>query len=151
MQDASLEVVVFNADIPTQRLQMGTAVDPQIYDLPNVVSRPGSRALLQESHRPAPLRRVQTGTEKQWCIRLEQPFEYLQGCRRIGPGFGMGYRYLTAVGITGFGACLILPVYNRHVISLLPQEPCACNTNNTCTQYQYMHPFSPVEQVQNAT
>ena len=139
MQDTLLEMVVLDARFVTQSLQLAAAVGAEIHHLADVVGSPGRGALSQKRERPAPLGGIQSWPEQQGRVGLEQPFHDFQRGGRVGPRLRMGNGDLTAVGITGFQAGLVLAINHSYLVPLLLQIPGRGSTHNACAQNQYMH------------
>jgi hypothetical protein len=123
VQDALGQLVVLQAQLSTQLLQRGAAVEPEVDDLADVVARARRRAFTQEGQAPQPLPRVGAQAEQQRRVFLRQPLQHLQRCTRVGPGFGVGHGNLPAIGEAGLEAGRRLAVDDSDVMACLPQEP----------------------------
>jgi hypothetical protein len=77
------------------------------------------RAFTQELKAPEPLAHVRADAKEQWGVFLAQPLQHLQWRAGVGPGFGVAYRDLPAVGEAGFGRRGGLPVDHGHFVAEL--------------------------------
>src|SRR5690348_10149768 len=97
MEDSRLALVVMESGLAAQFAQRLAAEQPEIDDLADVVPRAGRKAFAQEAQHPRPLPAIGAQPKKKRRVLLEQPFEDLEGSRRIGPRLRVAYRDLAAV------------------------------------------------------
>ena len=123
MQDALHALVVLEACVLPQLPQHATAVSAQFHELGDVVACPRGCAFAQEPQAPGPLARISAQSKQQRRVFPGQPLEHLQRRCRIGPGLGVAYRDLSAVGITGFSRRQGLPVNHGDFMAELGEVP----------------------------
>ena len=131
MQDAALEVVVFDARFGAQRLELIAAIERQRDDVAHIVARPARRAFAQETQAPVEQRRIPAQAKKQRRILAPHHGQRAQRCVRIGPGLGMRNGNLSAVGETGFEPCAGLTIDDGHLMTGFGKIPGTADANDT--------------------
>src|SRR4029077_7516055 len=92
------ELVVLDAGLGAQRLEIGAAVKAEGDELARVVRMTRGRAFAQERKSPAPLRAIRAQAEEQRRVLASEPAQDLGGHLRIRPRLRVRHRELPAVG-----------------------------------------------------
>ncbi len=151
VQDALGPLVVLDARLAAQRLQGVAAVGAQADDLADVVARACGQAFAQEAQPPQPLQPVRPQPEQQRRVLAQHPLQRLPRCGRVGPGFGVADRNLSAVGEAGFGAGEGLAVDHRDLAAEAVEIVGAGGTDDSRAQNDDSHACIPVYGVEAAS
>ena len=108
MQDALLLQVKVDTLGLSPRKQVLTRGNRQAGRLDGVGLVPGNAG--DELGKPGQFVPTRLGVDQQRCVLAQHPFETLDQGRRMGPGFGIGGRELTAIGKGGLHGRIAMPL-----------------------------------------
>jgi hypothetical protein len=143
VQDAALEPLVLDAGACHQRLERLVAVAPERHELLHVALERRVAALAEERQAPAPLVRVEPGTEQQRGVVAQQPLRHLERRVGAGPRLAEAHRDLGTVGEAGLQGRVGLTIDESDVVPFFEQVPGGADADDAGAENDDLHDGIP--------